>query len=328
MPFNGSGTYSRDNGTHTGSATWADDDAAGINITTANHDVHDQDIADALSNVICKDGQTTITANLPMAGYRHTGVGDASARDHYATVKQLQDGSFLKLGSVGGTANAITANLTPAISAYVDGMTVCLTPTAAITGTGGATLAINGISGAKDIKVYHSKYGFVDVQQWDMVADVRYLLMYDSTEDAFILLNSSMPHVLSYDYEVGASLTSHGGTGWNQFGATQSWYVPKNSVVFVRAFTSLSINTGSDRLFEFTVYVDGSSRAQPFMLEKAALYQGSSGWETTANVAGRYFETTGGDLDFELYWKLTDSSTKYSYRRGIHALVFPNFDER
>jgi len=33
------------------------------------------DLATGLSTCITKDGQTTITANLPMATYRHTGGG-------------------------------------------------------------------------------------------------------------------------------------------------------------------------------------------------------------------------------------------------------------
>jgi hypothetical protein len=44
MPWAG-GVFSRTNGLHTGTTVWAQDAAAGIGITTGNHDTHDQDIA-------------------------------------------------------------------------------------------------------------------------------------------------------------------------------------------------------------------------------------------------------------------------------------------
>ena len=74
MAFNGSGTFNRTNGVNSGSGTWAADLAAGSLITAARHDTHDQDIADGLSNCITKDGQTTITANIPFNSKELTNV--------------------------------------------------------------------------------------------------------------------------------------------------------------------------------------------------------------------------------------------------------------
>lgn len=79
------------------------------------------DIATALSASIAKDGQTNPTANLPMATYRHTGVGNASARTDYAAAGQVQDGSLIWCGTAGGTKNALTLTPTPAITAYATG---------------------------------------------------------------------------------------------------------------------------------------------------------------------------------------------------------------
>jgi hypothetical protein len=55
-----------------------------------------------------------------MNSYKHTNVGDGTARNQYATVGQLQDQGVQAL-SVGGTANAITASMSPVISSYVTG---------------------------------------------------------------------------------------------------------------------------------------------------------------------------------------------------------------
>jgi len=116
-----SGTYTRTNGVHTGSTVWAQDEAAGTDILSARQDVHDQDIADALTASLAKDGQTNPTANLPMATYRHTGVGNASARTDYAATGQVQDGAFIWCGTAGGTKNALTLTPAPAITALATG---------------------------------------------------------------------------------------------------------------------------------------------------------------------------------------------------------------
>lgn len=49
------------------------------------------DLGNEIANSIAKDGQTTPTANLPMGGFKHTGVADATARTQYATYGQLLD---------------------------------------------------------------------------------------------------------------------------------------------------------------------------------------------------------------------------------------------
>jgi hypothetical protein len=144
MAFNGSGTFTRDNGTHTGSTVWAQDNAAGTKIVDTIHDLHDQDIADGLTNCLTKDGQTTPTANLPMGNFKHTGVASGTARTHYASIGQLQDQGIFWGGTTGGSATAYTISLSPAISAYAQGQQFRFIAHAANTGT--ATLAVNGLT--------------------------------------------------------------------------------------------------------------------------------------------------------------------------------------
>jgi hypothetical protein len=102
------------------------------------------DLATAMTASIAKDGQTTPTAALPMGGYNHTNVGAATARTHYARAAQIADGALVYAGVGGGTADAITVSLSPAITAYVKGMVIDFV-TGAGANTGAVTLNINGV---------------------------------------------------------------------------------------------------------------------------------------------------------------------------------------
>lgn len=150
-----------------------------ISSTWANNTL--SDIATALTNSLAKDGQTTPTANLPMGTFRHTNVGDASARNHYSTVNQLQDNEFNTASSVAGT-NSITASLAPAITSYSAGMTVVLTP--ANNNTGATTVALNGLT-ALDAQ----KYDGDALASGDLVAGIPALFVLDTGGDDWILLN-------------------------------------------------------------------------------------------------------------------------------------------
>ena len=85
------GTFTRVDGT-TG---WQDDEAAGTGIEAGLMDTAFNDLAtDGINQTINKAGQNTPTANLPMGGYKHTGVANASANDEYTTQGQLKDNTF------------------------------------------------------------------------------------------------------------------------------------------------------------------------------------------------------------------------------------------
>jgi hypothetical protein len=80
-----------------------------------------------------------------MGTYKHTGVGNASARDQYAAMGQVQDGSGIWCGTAGGTADAITLTPSPAIPAYAAGQRFEFKAGAA-SNTGAVTFAISGLS--------------------------------------------------------------------------------------------------------------------------------------------------------------------------------------
>ena len=118
IPRNGSGVYTRTDGTYVGATVFQQEDAAGIDIEAVNLDTEAQDMADALTQSISNDGQTPILANLPMSGFKHTGVAAATAATDYLRADQGQSGGPSWAGTFGGTANALTATLAPIITAY------------------------------------------------------------------------------------------------------------------------------------------------------------------------------------------------------------------
>ena len=141
MAFNGSGTYIP--------ISPPDFPAvAGTTIRASQYNTQINDMAAALTQVVCKDGQTIPTADLPMGAFRHSNVGAATARTQYARVAEVQDGALHWLTSVAGT-NTITALATLSMSAYAAGQRFVLA--VAGTNTGAVTLNINSI-GAKDVK--------------------------------------------------------------------------------------------------------------------------------------------------------------------------------
>lgn len=142
-------------------------------ISSSVHNTTLSEIATGLSTAITKDGQTTITANLPMANYRHTGVGNPTARTQYATAAGVQDGTYAYLTSTAGT-NTITATAALSMSAYATGQAFFFTP--ANTNTGATTLNINSI-GAKNV--------FFDgaaCAGGELVISQPTLVMYDGTQ--------------------------------------------------------------------------------------------------------------------------------------------------
>lgn len=139
MPWSGSGTFSR-------IMSWAADKAANINITASRMDTDSNDFTTGINTCLAKDGQNSPSANLPMASFKHTGVSTSSgssSRSEYAATAVVQDGAVVYTAASG--TDTYTANLSPAISAYVDGAEYNVeiaNPNATTT----PTLALNGMA--------------------------------------------------------------------------------------------------------------------------------------------------------------------------------------
>lgn len=184
-PRNGSGLYDRSDGSFTGETVWENNRDAAINIVVSAHDAHDQDIADALTASLAKDGQTTPTANLPMGGYRHTNCGVATARSDYARTSQVQDNAFA-YATCSSASNVYTLTLSPAVTAYATGMEVSFKADA--TSSGAITVKLNALTAKK----LYLGGGTIQASGTDLRSGKYYRVAYDSALDGaaggFVLL--------------------------------------------------------------------------------------------------------------------------------------------
>ncbi|NDB03521.1 MAG: hypothetical protein EBY38_07665, partial [Flavobacteriaceae bacterium] len=104
------------------------------------------DLATGLSTAITKDGQTTITANIPFGSNKITGLGAGTAATDAANLSQVQS-TAAKLVTVTGT-DTLTGTMSPALGAYAAGQLFYFIAGAA--NTGAMTINIDGL-GAKSI---------------------------------------------------------------------------------------------------------------------------------------------------------------------------------
>lgn len=82
MAFNGNGTFSQ-------LYNWQTDAANGLNISSKRMQEEAQDMANALSNCLTRDGQGVPSVNLPMNGFKHTGAAPGVADSEYTTMAQM-----------------------------------------------------------------------------------------------------------------------------------------------------------------------------------------------------------------------------------------------
>jgi hypothetical protein len=143
MARNGAGTYVLPAGQPV---------VTGTTISSATHNTLANDLANAITTSIATDGQSVVTANIPFAGYKLTGLGaptvngDALRYENLATLvtsASIQDQTYTAF-TTGGTSTAYTLTPTPAITAYTAGQSFWVTFNAA---SGAApTLTISGVA--------------------------------------------------------------------------------------------------------------------------------------------------------------------------------------
>lgn len=93
MPWSGSSgseTFSRTDGTRNGNDVWQQAKTASVKVNAADHDTHDEDIADGLNLALKKDGGNTATADIPMGGFVFTGLGAGSADGESVRYQQIK----------------------------------------------------------------------------------------------------------------------------------------------------------------------------------------------------------------------------------------------
>lgn len=105
MSWNGSGVFNR-------IYSWSADAAAGIDITASRMDADTNSItSNGFGNTLTRDGQGFATSNLPMGGFKHTGVANGSVATEYLAYGQLQSPASLAI-TVSGLTVTSTVGIT------------------------------------------------------------------------------------------------------------------------------------------------------------------------------------------------------------------------
>ena len=172
MSYNGSGTFQIN--------TSGQPVVAGTVISSTAFNSLTSDLANGLTTAITKDGQTTVTANIPLAGFKITGLGAATVGTDAVRYSQIQSNTD-KLVTVSGT-DTLTGSVTPALTAYAAGNLFSFV--VANTNTTAVTINIDGV-GSKSI----TRTGSTALVAGDMVAGQVALIEYDGTR--FQLLNAN-----------------------------------------------------------------------------------------------------------------------------------------
>lgn len=201
MPRNGSGVYQPPAANYPA--------VSGTTITAANRNGVDADIATALTNSLAVNGESVVTANIPMSGNKLTGLGAATARTDAASIATIQDGTGVYSGTVGGTADVITITPSPAITAYAAGQLFSFIASGA--NTTNVTINVNGL-GAKAV----TKNGTTALAAGDIPSGFVVTIRYDGTrfqlvgaKDAFT--GGTVANATTF----GSSLTVTGATDLN-----------------------------------------------------------------------------------------------------------------
>lgn len=194
MPWNGSGVV-------TLLYSWVARRDAGspTNIIGATEmEAQDQDLADAIENAVARDGQNAASADLPMATFKHTNVGAATARTNYVRVAEFQDGGHVWVAGAG--TDTITATYVPAVSALTNGAHLRFRAAAA-NATTTPTFAPNGLTAKTIVKGANTALVVGDIAGQHHECIVQY----NSTTDKWHLLNPAFGVSSSVDL---ASLTT------------------------------------------------------------------------------------------------------------------------
>lgn len=247
MSFNGTGTFTLPSGNPVVTGTT-------ISSTWANNTLSDI-ASNGLTNCITKDGQTTITANIPFGSNRITGLGAGTAATDAARVSQVQAGGLNMLTGVAGT-NTVTGSLTPAPSAYAEGLIVSWIPLN--TNTGQATLNVSSL-GAVPL--------FLDgatATSSVMRAQVPLSAIYVSTSSAtgFHIVASSgfLPRSAYIPIAIGTPATASGvAVDFSGFPAGTARIVISVNNLSTNGTSNLAVQIGDAGGIETTAYVSESS---------------------------------------------------------------------
>jgi hypothetical protein len=221
MARNGAGTYVLPAGQPV---------VTGTTISSATHNTLANDLANALTTSIATDGQSVVTANIPFAGYKLTGIGIATVNGdaiRYEDKVALQATDAANLSAVqagiqaqtytafttAGTTTAYTLTPTPAIGSLVAGQRFRVKFNAANTSTT-PTLAISGLA-ATAIKVYDPTGAKVNPAIGALALNMLTDVEYDGTD--YVVFDKLTPRII-----LGTAVASTSGTSID-FTGIPSW---------------------------------------------------------------------------------------------------------
>jgi hypothetical protein len=165
MSYNGSGTFLINSA--------GQPVVAGTVISSTAFNALTTDLASGLSTAITKDGQTTPTNNIPMGGFKITGLGAGINATDAAQLGQVQGGT-LDYINVSGT-NTLTGSMIPTLLSYQTGNMFSFI--VQNTNTTTVTLNIDGL-GAKAIL----RNATEPLQAGDLTVGNVVVVIYDGTQ--------------------------------------------------------------------------------------------------------------------------------------------------
>lgn len=273
MSYNGSGTFNIN--------TAGQPVVTGTTITSTAFNLLTADLANGLTTALTKDGQTTPTANIPMGGFKVTGLGAGSAATDAAQYGQLQAGATT-IATVSGT-DTLTGTLNPAPSAYATGNLFSFV--AAATNTGAVTINLNSL-GAKSI----TRQGASALIAGDLVSGQVYLIEYDGTR--FQLINPS---------NLGVSTISFGSTGLTPSTATSGAVTVSGTLAVANGGTGTSGTTAN-------LTVDGTN---PVGFLNIPQNSQSAAYTLVLSDAGKHILHPSTDANARTYTIPANSSVAY-----------------
>jgi hypothetical protein len=220
MSFNGSGTFQIN--------TAGQPVVAGTVITATAFNALTADLATGLSTCVTKDGQTTVTANLPMGGNKLTGLGAGTLGTDSARLSQVQGGVASLLGVSG--IDTISGSGSPQVTSYVTGQMFWFV--ASGTNTGATTLNIDSL-GAKNIT-----RGTAALAAGDIVNGAVALVVYDGTQFQLLSIIRSI--------QTNGTIASAGTTN---IGAANAEYLSVSGTTTITAFDA--VVAGIYRVLQF-----------------------------------------------------------------------------
>jgi hypothetical protein len=115
MSWNGSGVFSRTDGTRTGATVWAQAKAALVKIIAADHDTHDQDLATGINACLTKNGENSPSANINWGGFKITNLAAGTSSTDAARFGQIKIGQVVSgaIASATGTTTIPFDNTIP-----------------------------------------------------------------------------------------------------------------------------------------------------------------------------------------------------------------------